>query len=100
MNLNSIRTLLSIAALVILGLGVALGCTVDQISGTITECTSTWLPVSVSAKVSMVLMAVNQFLKGFQGGSFFDGLFKRTVVVSKVGEVGTTTLSSVNSQGR
>jgi hypothetical protein len=77
MNLNSIRTMLSIAALVVLGLGVAAGCTVDQVSGVIKECTNSWLPVAVSAKVSMGLMAINQFLKGFQGGSFLDGLFKR-----------------------
>jgi hypothetical protein len=100
MNLNSIRTLLSIVALVVLGLGVALGCTVDQVSGAITECANSWLPVSVAAKASMALMTVNQILKGFQGGSFLDGLFKRTVVVSKVGEIGTATLSSVNTPGR
>jgi hypothetical protein len=100
MNLNSIRTMLSIAALVVLGLGVAAGCTVDQVSGVIKECTNSWLPVAVSAKVSMGLMAINQFLKGFQGGSFLDGLFKRTVVVSKLGEIGTVRLASVEAPGK
>lgn len=92
---NLIRTLLTVAAVIVTFASSILGCATDA-AGT-TTCTAAWLSPELGGIAAVVFMGVNLFLKAFQGGTPGAGLVAKTVVVSPSGAPGTVTATQVET---
>ena len=80
MSGNLIRTLLNIAAVVVMVASSLLGCVTDAAG--VTTCTASWLSPQLAAIAASVFVVLNLAIKAFgQGGSFTQNLANKAVVV-------------------
>lgn len=96
LNLNFLRTILTWLAGVVVVIGPILGCKTDAITGAV-SCAGSWIGPEWASIVAVVLLALNQLLKAFQGGTMGTGLVAPTVVVSSSGAPGTVSRKQVET---
>jgi hypothetical protein len=96
MNLNGIRSVLTLLAGALPIITVALGCSVDAL-GT-TDCSGTWVPAQYVFLLSGALGILSFVIKAFgQGGTITENVAKPSVVVTPESKPGTVTPAQVDS---
>ena len=88
MNSNLIRTVLSIAAIVLSVIPAVTGCVADALGRL--DCSASWLPPQYSGLLVAAVLIVNQILKAAD-----VGLVKPTAQISTTGAPGTVSPSAV-----
>lgn len=98
-NMNLVRTILTVLAVIIGPIAIVFGCT-TTVTGDV-DCTNSWVGEFLSPKAAIALsglfMVANLILKSFQGGTPGTGLVAQTVPVVEKPQVGTVTTAQVNS---
>lgn len=95
-NANLVRTLLTVAALLLPALTVIFGCESSG-DGLALVCRVEWLTPKMSILVSSGLLVANILLKAWQGGAFGTGLVAPTVPVVDKPQAGTVTPGQVRT---